>query len=140
MLLTCAPRPCGLDRDMADLSKLVDELSSLTVLEAAELANLLEVKRQPENGLRNKAMTAEELEKRNIEKMGEALGKQYSALCHDVTILHLYWKEYTELFSTNQKRIDRLNQSAAGFFRMLQNGLFSTNVLHITRLTGPLSL
>jgi hypothetical protein len=69
--------------------------------------------------------------------MGEALGKQYSALCHEVTILHLYWKEYTELFSTNQKRIDRLNQSAAGFFRMLQNELFSTNVLHITRLTGP---
>jgi hypothetical protein len=82
-------------------------------------------------------MTAEELEKRNIEKMGEALGKQYSALCHEVTILHLYWKEYTELFGTNQKRIDRLNQSAAGFFHMLQNELFSTNVLHIARLIGP---
>jgi hypothetical protein len=106
------------------------------VLEATELAKLLKVKWQPSKG-GSRAMTAEELEKRNIEKMGEALGKQYSALCHEVTILHLYWKEYTELFSTNQKRIDRLNQSAAGFFRMLQNELFSTNVLHITRPTGP---
>jgi large subunit ribosomal protein L7/L12 len=32
------------DREMADLSKIVDELSSLTVLEAAELAKLLEEK------------------------------------------------------------------------------------------------
>jgi hypothetical protein len=95
-------------RDMADLSRLIDELSSLTVLEATELAKLLEAKWQLSKGWRS-PMKAEELEKRNIEKMGEALGKQYSALCHEVTILHLYWKEYTELFSTNQKRIDRLN-------------------------------
>jgi hypothetical protein len=123
------------DRDMADLSRLVDELSSLTVLEATELAKLLEVRWQPSKEWRSRAMTAEELEKRNIEKMGKALGKQYSVLCHEVTILHLYWKEYTELFGTNQKRIDQLNQSAAGFFRMLQDELFSTNVLHIARLT-----
>jgi len=123
---------------MADLSRLIDEdeLSSLIVLEATELAKLLEAKWQLSKGWRS-AMTAEELEKRNIEKMGEALGKQYSALCHEVTILHLYWKEYTEVFGTNQKRIDRLNQSAAGFFRMLQDELLSTNVLHIARLTDP---
>ena len=82
-------------------------------------------------------MTAEELEKRNIATMGEALGKQYSALCREVTILHLYWKQYTELFDTGQKRIDRLNQSAPGFFRMLQDELLLTNVLHIARLTDP---
>lgn len=82
-------------------------------------------------------MTRAELEKRNIAKMGEDLGKQYSALNQEVTILHLYWKEYTELFGTNQKRIDRLNQSAPGLFRMLQDELFQTNVLHIARLTDP---
>jgi hypothetical protein len=117
---------------MADLSRLVDELSSLTVLEATELAKLLKAKWKP----RSRAMTAEELEKRNIEAMGEVLGKQYSALYQEVTILHLYWNEYTALFG-NKKRIDRLNQSAAGFFHMLQNELFSTNVLHIARLIGP---
>jgi AbiU2 len=82
-------------------------------------------------------MTAEELEKRNIEKMGEPLGKQYSALYQEVAILHLYWKEYTNLFGTNQERIDRLNQTAPGFFRMLQDELLLTNVLHIARLTDP---
>ena len=82
-------------------------------------------------------MTDNELEKRNIDKMGEALGKQYSALHEEVTILHYYWKEYLELFGTNQKRIDRMNRAAAGYFRMLQDELFQTNVLHVARVTDP---
>lgn len=82
-------------------------------------------------------MNAEELEKRNVGKMGDALGKQYSAPHNEVGILHLYWKEFLEFFGTSQQRIDRLNQGAPGFFRMLQDELFSTNVLHIARLTEP---
>jgi hypothetical protein len=85
-------------------------------------------------------MTAEELEKRNIAAMGETLGKQYTALHNEVAILRLYWMEFLELFGTNEKRIERLNKSAPGFFRMLQDELFQTNVLHIARLTdSPVS-
>jgi hypothetical protein len=69
--------------------------------------------------------------------MGEDLGKQYTVLYNEVAILHLYWKEFLELFGTNEKRLERLNQSAPGFFRMLQDELFQTNVLHIARLTDP---
>jgi hypothetical protein len=82
-------------------------------------------------------VTGEELEKRNIAAMGEATGKQYSLLNNEVAILHLYWNEYVELFGTNQKRVDRLNQTAPGFFRMLQTELFQTNILHLARLTDP---
>lgn len=53
-------------------------------------------------------MTGEELKQRNIAAMGEEAGTQYSLLNNEVAFLHLYWKEYVELFSTNQKRIDRL--------------------------------
>lgn len=81
-------------------------------------------------------MTGEELKERNIAAMGEEAGKQYSLLNNEVAILHLYWKEYVELFSTSQKRVDRLNQTAPGFFRMLQTELFQTNILHLTRLTA----
>lgn len=83
-------------------------------------------------------MTGEELKRRNIAAMGEEAGTQYSLLNNEVAILHLYWKEYVELFSTNQKRVDRLNQTAPGFFRMLQTELFATNILHLARLTDPL--
>lgn len=82
-------------------------------------------------------MTFDEMEKRNIAAMGEPLGKQYTAPCHEVSALHLYWKEFLELFGTNDKRIDRLNRSAPGFFRMLQEQQFETNMMHIARLTDP---
>ena len=80
-------------------------------------------------------MTHDELEKRNIAKMGDTLGKQYTVLFHEVAALHLYWKEFLELFGTNDNRIDRLNRSAPGFFRMLQEQQFETNIFHIARLT-----
>jgi hypothetical protein len=80
-------------------------------------------------------MTQDEMEKRNIEEMGETLGKQYSVLFHEFAALNLYWKEFLELFGTNDKRIDRLNRSAPGFFRMLQEQQFETNMLHMARLT-----
>jgi hypothetical protein len=72
---------------------------------------------------------------RNISVMGEDLGKQHTALMHEVTALHLYWKEFLELFGTNDKRIDRLNRSAPGFFAMLQEQQFETNMMHIARIT-----
>jgi hypothetical protein len=81
------------------------------------------------------AMTGGELEQRNIQVMGEDLGKQYTALFKEVTILHLYWKEFFELFGTNEKRIDRLNETAPNFFRMLQDQQFETNMLNLARLT-----
>lgn len=80
-------------------------------------------------------MTRDELKRRNIEKMGEALGVQYTALFREFASLNLYWKEFMELFGTDDKRIARLNQSAPGFFQMLQEQQFETNMSQLARLT-----
>jgi hypothetical protein len=80
-------------------------------------------------------MTSAELEQRNIDVMGETLGKQYSVLFREVAALHLYWSEFLELFATNDKRIERLNQAAPTFFQMLQEQQFETNMSHLARLT-----
>jgi hypothetical protein len=80
-------------------------------------------------------MTGSELEQRNIALMGGSLGKQYTALFREFSALYLYWKEFLELFGTNDKRIERLNKSAPNFFRMLQDQQFETNMLHLARLT-----
>src|SRR5271166_4526618 len=80
-------------------------------------------------------MTADEMRQRNIRAMGEALGMQYTTMFEQVSLLHLYWGEFLELFGTNDKRIERLNQSAPGFFRMVQEQQFETNMLHMARLT-----
>lgn len=80
-------------------------------------------------------MTTDEMRRRNIEAMGEALGTQYTIMVQQVSLLHLYWGEFLVLFGTNDKRIERLNQSAPGFFQMLQEQQFETNMLHMARLT-----
>jgi hypothetical protein len=55
-------------------------------------------------------MTRDEMEVRNVAAMGEAPGKQYTILFQEVAALHLYWKEFFELFGTNDKA-DRASQS-----------------------------
>jgi AbiU2 len=80
-------------------------------------------------------MTGAELEQRNIDVMGETLGKQYSVLFREVAALHLYWNEFLALFATSDERIKRLNQAAPAFFQMVQDQQFETNMSHLTRLT-----
>lgn len=71
----------------------------------------------------------------NVEKMGTELGAIYSALWQDLARAHLHWKEYVELFGTNPERIELLNRAAPRFFRMLQDELWETSLLNLTRLT-----
>jgi hypothetical protein len=80
-------------------------------------------------------MTTDEMKQRNIDKMGEDLGTQYTALFQELAALYLYWNEFMELFGTNDKRIERLNKSAPGFFQMLQEQQFETNMSHLARIT-----
>ena len=80
-------------------------------------------------------MTGDEMKQRNIATMGETLGKQYSALFHEITALHLYWNEFMELFGMSDVRIKRLNQAAPGFFQMLQKQQFETNMSRMARIT-----
>ena len=81
--------------------------------------------------------TVEEMKKSNIEKMGEPLGNQYSALWQEVVLLYVNWGEYVELFGTKAQRIELLNKAAPAFFRMIQDSLWETTVLHLARLTDP---
>jgi hypothetical protein len=81
--------------------------------------------------------SAAEAKQRDIEKMGEALGTQYSLLWQEVVLLHRNWEQYVVLFGTKPSRIELLNQSAPYFFRMLQDDLWDVTLLHIARLTDP---
>jgi hypothetical protein len=79
--------------------------------------------------------TADEARKSNIEKMGDALGTQFSELWQEVAQLHFIWAEYVALFGTKPSRVDLLNQAAPRFFRIVQDALWENTLLHIARLT-----
>jgi hypothetical protein len=76
-------------------------------------------------------------ESRYIEKMGEALGTQFYALWNEVVWLHWNWAEFVELFGSRPSRVELLNEAAPAFFRMVQDALWETTLLHIARLTDP---
>ena len=79
----------------------------------------------------------EEARQADIEKMGEPLGSVYSALWQEVSLIHVYWNEYVELFGTTAKRINLLNETAPSFFRMLQDELWEMFLLQLARITDP---
>ncbi|UWU80726.1 hypothetical protein N2603_20345 [Bradyrhizobium huanghuaihaiense] len=81
--------------------------------------------------------TAEEAKTANVAKMGDELGEIYSALWQDVAVLHFDWHEYVELFGTKPARIDLMNAAASHFFRLVQDRLWETTLLHLARLTDP---
>jgi hypothetical protein len=81
--------------------------------------------------------TAEESKQANIAKMGDALGEIYSALWQECAVLHFDWNEYNELFGAKPERIVLLNAVAPRFFRLIQDRLWETTLLHLARLTDP---
>jgi hypothetical protein len=78
---------------------------------------------------------AEEVRQYYIDEMGESLGILFWHLRNEVTWLSTHWQEYVELFGTSRERVELLNRSAAGFFRMLQDMLWDETALHVARLT-----
>ena len=81
--------------------------------------------------------TAEEAKKRNIDKMGEPLGSQYSALWQEVVQVFMVWSEFVVLYGTKSSRVDLMNRAASSFFYMIQELTFEATMLHIARFTDP---
>jgi hypothetical protein len=68
--------------------------------------------------------TAEESKQKNIEKMGEALGSQYSALWQELVQLFMVWSEFVVLYGSDVERVKLLNRAASNFFYMTQQILW----------------
>jgi hypothetical protein len=84
-----------------------------------------------------RSLSAAEVGAENTEKMGEALGSQYTELWQELAHLHARWAEYVELFGTKEERVELLNKAARVFFRVVQDDLWEATLLHIARLTDP---
>lgn len=81
--------------------------------------------------------TAEQAKADNVAAMGQSLGEQYTALWQELAWLYRVWGEYVDLYGTKPSRVDLLNRSAGGFFRVVQDALWEQVLLHIARLTDP---
>lgn len=79
----------------------------------------------------------QEVEQEHLQAFGPTVGPLYHALHNEVTWLHAKWLEYRKLYAQSEKRIDLLNETAAFFFRVVQDVLWEDVLLHIARLTDP---
>jgi hypothetical protein len=81
--------------------------------------------------------TPEEVKKEHIRKLGNELGILFHQLWNEVAILYSKWNEYVELYGTNPERIDLLNEASPFFFMIIEDSLWESIILHITRITDP---
>lgn len=85
----------------------------------------------------NRYKSADDIKREHLQGFGPTLGPLYHALYNEVTWLHAKWLEYRKLYGKSEKRIDLLNETAAFFFRVIQDVLWDDILLHIARLTDP---
>jgi hypothetical protein len=81
--------------------------------------------------------TAEEAKQNYIAAMGEPLGALFHSLWQELAWLYRKWDNYVQLYGSKASRVDLLNRSAPGFFRVAQDALWEGVLLHIARLTDP---
>jgi hypothetical protein len=78
---------------------------------------------------------ADEIKRRNVEKMGPELGAQFAELWQRVVRVHVHWAEFVEMFGTKPERLKLMNRTAPAFFHMLRSELGDMVLLHLSRLT-----
>lgn len=79
-------------------------------------------------------LTADDVRAKNIAAMGAPLGALYTDLLNEVSWLHVVWHQYRVLFGTTPERIELQNETAGAFFGLLNDTLWESVLLHISRL------
>ncbi|WP_256579606.1 hypothetical protein [Pseudomonas sp. NC02] len=80
---------------------------------------------------------SEEVLAHHVETMGESLGTAFWHLNQQVLELHLVWEQYTQLFGEGEDTVKMLNETAGLFFMVVQDALWDSVLLGVSKLTDP---
>lgn len=72
-----------------------------------------------------------------ISSMGEDLGSSFFALYRELIELHMLWQQYRQLFGESAETVYLLNRTAGLFFKVVQDELWDSVLLGISRMTDP---
>jgi hypothetical protein len=81
--------------------------------------------------------SAKEIGESYISAMGEDLGGTFFVLYRQLVELHIVWQQYQQLFGAEQETVSLLNRSAGLFFKIIQDELWDSVLLGISRMTDP---
>jgi hypothetical protein len=79
--------------------------------------------------------SADEIKAHNLATMGNDLGEVYSAIWQEIAHVYRNWGQYKDLYGTKPSRVGVANEAAAAFFGIVQDCLWESVLLHVSRLT-----
>jgi len=72
-----------------------------------------------------------------LSSMGDELGNSAFLLFKKLVELHIIWQQYRQLYGSDPEVIHLLNRTAGLFFKIVQDELWDSVLLGISRLTDP---
>lgn len=72
-----------------------------------------------------------------ISAMGQELGANFYELYRELVGLHVLWQQYRQLFGDTTDTVQLLNRTAGLFFKIVQDELWDSVLLGISRMTDP---
>lgn len=81
--------------------------------------------------------TSDEVRDSCVASMGTELGTHFFALYRKLLELHIVWQQYRQLFGTDGETVQLLNRTAGLFFKIVQDELWDSVLLSVSRMTDP---
>lgn len=72
-----------------------------------------------------------------ISSMGQELGVGFYVLHIELIELHVLWQQYRQLFGDTADTVQLLNRTAGLFFKIVQDELWDSVLLGVSRMTDP---
>lgn len=72
-----------------------------------------------------------------ISAMGQELGANFYELYRELVELHVLWQQYRQLFGDTTDTVHLLNRTAGLFFKIVQDELWDSVLLGVSRMTDP---
>lgn len=79
----------------------------------------------------------EQTKTRYTAAMGEELGSIFFGLYCRLVELHMLWQQYRQLYGSDEENVRLLNRTAGLFFKVVQDELWDSVLLGISRMTDP---
>ena len=79
----------------------------------------------------------DEIRAEYISSMGDELGASFYELYRKLVELHILWQQYRQLFGDDTQTVHLLNRTAGLFFKIVQDELWDSVLLGVSRMTDP---
>jgi hypothetical protein len=81
--------------------------------------------------------SADEVRAEYLSAMGEELGASFYELYRKLVELHILWQQYRQLYGSEPETVQLLNRTAGLFFKIVQDELWDSVLLGISRMIDP---